>query len=54
MKKIKVSDELISEARKYKSADEFVNKADITKTQEFKKWAGKDEVVGLYDDTKPQ
>ena len=39
---------LISEAKKYKSAEEFVNKADITKTPEFKKWAGNNKVVEVY------
>jgi hypothetical protein len=40
--------DLITEAKKYKSAEEFVNKVDITGTEEFKKWAGKDNVVEAY------
>jgi len=48
--KLKISKEepLITEAKKYKSAEEFINKVDITKTPDFKKWAGKDEVVEVY------
>lgn len=39
---------LYKEAQKYKSAEEFVNKADITKVPEFKKWAGNNKVVEVY------
>lgn len=46
--RVKQTDPLFEEAKKYKSAEEFVNKVDITKTPEFKKWAGNNKVVEVY------
>ena len=48
LKKSPNADPLIEEAKKYKTPEEFVNKADITKTDSFKKWAGKSDVVEVF------